>query len=332
VPAAPPAEHATVGLPLLDLLVPEQEHRQGPPPPSYQQPPAYPQPEQGNFGLLSGYSDHPGDYGPQAGYAEQPGYSQQTGYAQQPGYVQDPGYAQQPPYAQQPYPPQQPGYPQQVPYQQRSGLPPYPPGRARSGPARLLERPGAKLVLALATGVLVLALLGIWALSSSTPKRSTAEQGSRSGAPTTSAVRVAGGYQFTQSAARSDTDCAANAYGKVAEFFRSTPCTMLDRALYKSTVDGRPVVVSVSVVRMPNEQAATELQKLTDANGTGNVADLLRAGVQVPGGPDKLTDAGYASTRDGATVIIAEADYADPAASNEAQLDSISEAALQLRK
>jgi hypothetical protein len=142
---------------------------------------------------------------------------------------------------------------------------------------------------------------------------------------------VAGGYQFTLHAARTDTDCAANAYGKVAEFFRGTPCTRLDRSLYSTTVDGRLVAVSVSVVQMPTEQAAMDLQKLADTSGTGNVNDLLRAGVRVPGGPDSLTDAGYASSREGIAVAIAEADFADRAVSDEGLLDRISEAALQLR-
>ena len=187
------------------------------------------------------------------------------------------------------------------------------------------------LVAGIAGAVLLLAAVGVWALRSPSPPP-PAQAHPSSSATQTSAIKVAGGFQFTQHAARTDTDCAANAYGKVADFFKNSPCTRLDRAIYSSTVDGKVVVVSVSVVQMPDESKATELKKLADTNGTGNVSDLLRAGVRVPGGPDSLTNAGYASGRDGAVVVIAEADFADQGMRDETLLDRISEAALQLRK
>ena len=228
------------------------------------------------------------------------------------------------PYGQQPYPS---AVPSDDPYG------PYAPAPARMPARRRGPRPGAAMVAVLGVGVLLLAVVGIWALSSSEEPRPTPPQGRTSAAaPSTSPIRVAGGYQFTERAARSDTDCAGNAYGKVADFFRTAPCTKLDRALYSSTVDGRIVVVSVSVVQMPTDQAAGDLRKLADTSGTGNVSDLLRAGVRVPEGPESLTDAGYASTQDGAAVVIAEADFADQSVRDEDLLDRISEAALQLRK
>jgi hypothetical protein len=52
----------------------------------------------------------------------------------------------------------------------------------------------------------------------------------------------------------------------------------------------------------------------------------------VPGGPAELSDAGYASARDGATVVVAEADFADPAVKDADALDLVSKAAMQLRK
>lgn len=262
VPAqAVPPEHATVGLPLLDLLAPQQAM----PPQTGPLPPQYPGP----------------------------------------------------------YPPGTPMHPGQ-PTRSAPPMPTVPPAPGR------LRRPGARLVIGLAAGVLVLALLGIWALGSSSKPDGASGRSSAPAPTTSSTIRVVDGYQFTRNAGRSDTDCATNSYGKVADFFRATPCSKLDRVLYTSTVDGRPAVVSVSVVTMPTEQAASDLQKLADSNGTGNVADLLRAGVRVPGGPESLTDAGYASTRDGTTVVVVEADFADPAVKDEATLDRISKAALQL--
>lgn len=277
----------TVGLPLLDLLAPQQTAPAQPAGPSAPTvrvgPPPVPADPPGLVsGLMSGYGSTP---------------------------------AGLPPFTSDPY--AVPGYPGQ-PYQAAAQ-----PERRRRG------RPGGKVVAGLAAGVLVLAVFGIWKLGSSGSPVS-GQQASRTPAPTSTSIRAAGGYQFTQHASRSDSDCAANAYGKVAEYFRSTPCTKLDRALYTSTVDGRLVVAAVAVVRLSSDQAATELKKLADANGTGNVSDLLRAGVRVPNGPDALTDAGYAATRDGSAVVIAEADFADPALRDGELLDRISQAALQL--
>lgn len=284
-------DHRTAGLPLIDLLAPQQFE---PPQPSPSMDPTeYGVPP---YSVASAYADP---------YSIAPPYSAESGYPDAPSY---------------------------------SVAPPYwaesPPGRSRR-----LGRPGAKLVAAVGVGVLLIAVLGIWALSTSGPSGQQSQQGQQSrpgglstSLPTSTLVRAAGGYQFTQHAARSDTDCAANAYGKVADFFRTTPCTSLDRALYSTTIDGRLAVASVSVVRMPTEQAAADLKKLADSNGTGNINDLLRAGVRVSSGPDSLTDAGFASTRDGATVAIAESDFADRAVQDEKLLDQISEAAVQLRK
>lgn len=198
-----------------------------------------------------------------------------------------------------------------------------------AGPAPPPRRPrqlGWPVVAIGAGAALLLGLLG-WLAFSATP--TTGRPGASSTAPTTP-IRVADGYQFTQRAAQTDTDCVGNSYGQVADFFRSTPCTRLQRYLYTSSIDGRPVVVSVSSVQMADEQAATALKKLADTDGTGNVADLLRAGVRVPGLPDALSDASYASTRNGSTVVIVEADYADPAQRADGGLERLSDAAVQL--
>lgn len=197
------------------------------------------------------------------------------------------------------------------------------------GPAPAVRRTGQlgwPVVAAIAGAVLLLGLLG-WLAIGAFPSN---DQQEASPTPTTTPVRVAGEYQFVERAARTDADCAGNAYGQVAEFFRSTPCTKLQRYLFTSSVNGRPVVVCVASVQMADEQAATALKKLADTNGTGNVADLLRAGVRVQAVPEGLTDAAYASTRGGSTVVIVETDYTDPAQRADDQLERISDAALQL--
>ena len=191
----------------------------------------------------------------------------------------------------------------------------------RSGPR------GWPLVAIVAGCVVLLGLIG-WLALASLP--SGEQPTSEPTVQPTSAVMAAGGYQFTQHSARADTDCAGNAYGQVADFFRTNPCTGLRRLLLTSSIDGRPVVVSVSTVTMPDEQKAEALKKLADTNGTGNVNDLLRAGVRVPSVPGSLSDAAYASDHSDDIVVIVESDYTDPAVGSDDALERISEAAIQL--
>jgi hypothetical protein len=220
----------------------------------------------------------------------------------------------------------QPGYP--------GGPIPAGPGATMIGrPAPPHEPPGAPSrrgwVLAAGAGgcVVLLGLIGWLAIGSlPTGERPVAT----TEAPPTSQVLVADGYQFTRHSAREDANCAGNAYGQVAEFFRDTPCSSLRRALFTSAVDDRPVVVSVSTVTMPDERSATALKRLADTNGTGNVTDLLRAGVRIPSLPETFSNPSYASSQTGGTVVIVESDYTEPAQSSDDALKRIGEVAIQL--
>lgn len=185
------------------------------------------------------------------------------------------------------------------------------------------------LLAAGATGcVIVLGLIGWLAIGSlPTSKQSIS---STTQAPPTSMIVAAGGYQFTRQSTREDADCAANAYGRVSDFFRDRPCSRLRRALFTSSIDGRLVVVSVSTVTMPDEQDAAALRRLADTNGTGNVTDLLRAGVRVPSLPEALSDPSYASAQTGGSVVIVESDYTEPGQRTDDALKRIGEAAVEL--
>lgn len=195
-----------------------------------------------------------------------------------------------------------------------------PPAPSRPWSARRPEVP----LLVLGVLVLLLVALGaFWAAS-------------RSGAPTAappapSAPPVApAGGGLAQQAARADTDCAAHAYGDVRDFLAATPCVSLDRAVHSGTALGAQVVVSVASVRMPSDGAAEDLHRLVDTDGTGNVADLLREGVVVPGGPAELDGAGYASRRDGSLVVVVESDFTDPRREDAGLLDRVAAEALPL--
>jgi len=336
----------TAALPLLDLLAPQRQQEGSAGAPSAA--PAPESQEQPTQGPPQHYAEQP--YAEQP-YAEQPYaeqrysnelytnqlYSNQLLAGQQPadrllsgqpygdpllaGEQYDPLVAGQP-YQDPPYAAAAPaGVGTTVPGQAAG-----PPGPPRTGPH------GWPLVAIIAGCVVLLGLIG-WLAIGSLPSGEEASSTSTSAtaAPTpTSSVIVAGDYQFIQHSARSDTDCAGNAYGQVAEFFRTNPCSGLRRLLLTSSAAGKPVVVSVSTVTMPDDAKAAALKKLADTNGTGNVADLLRAGVRVPSVPANLSDASYASSHGGNVVVIVEADYTDPGQRADDALERITQAAVEL--
>ena len=99
----------------------------------------------------------------------------------------------------------------------------------------------------------------------------------------------------------SDTssDCAANSYGQVREFFREHRCDALVRALIEVR-DGRAVaLVAVAVVDMPDEQVAIALKRLVDVHGTGTITELAGK---------RFTGRFYASRREDTTVVNAQAE------------------------
>jgi hypothetical protein len=124
--------------------------------------------------------------------------------------------------------------------------------------------------------------------------------------PEVGAVQEVAGVAYTLEAVQVDDTCVGHSYGDTANFFATTNCTGVSRALYSARLDGGPVVVSVSRVEMADPATARQLQALTDRNGSGNISDLLREGVRYTGSPDKLSSAEYASALNGSTVTIVE--------------------------
>ncbi|MGH3793889.1 MAG: hypothetical protein ACRDSP_03265 [Pseudonocardiaceae bacterium] len=189
--------------------------------------------------------------------------------------------------------------------------------------ARLPTRPrwwaGQGAVVAVVLVVLALAGTGLWAASG--PERTPGRA-----IPGNQAATVPGA-DLAERASRTDTDCAAHSYGRVRNFLTAHPCTSLRRALFTGASSGRPVVVAVSTVSMATQQDAAALRQLTDTDGTGNVSDLLREGVTLPGGPSRLHHASYASQRRDSTLVIVEAATVSGAAE---PLRPLAEAALRL--
>jgi len=135
---------------------------------------------------------------------------------------------------------------------------------------------------------------------------------------------------WTRRAADRQTDCAAHSYGQVRSFFASTPCSSVQRVLATTEAGGRPVVIASNIVTFDTPDQAQRYLKLVNADGTGNISDLLREGVSYPGGPSQLPDAAFASRADGNRVLVAEAGYVSGTSNGQdPTLDSIAAQAIR---
>ena len=140
----------------------------------------------------------------------------------------------------------------------------------------------------------------------STPAPSAAVTTSR---PPANSAGMALPDGWVREASDHQTDCAAHAYGQVQSFFTRTPCVSVDRLLASTNQGGRAVVIASNVVTFRSAAQAQQYLTLVNADGTGNIADLLREGISYAGGPDQLPDAAFASRLDGNRVRVAEAGY-----------------------
>ena len=103
-----------------------------------------------------------------------------------------------------------------------------------------------------------------------------------------------------------DTDCAAHSYGEVQRWFRGHPCDALYRALFEvRDRRGALVLVAVAWVDMPDTTRATELKRLVDRSGTGNVIELSRERGRYRN--VRFDGEHYASRQEDTTVVNAQA-------------------------
>jgi hypothetical protein len=125
-----------------------------------------------------------------------------------------------------------------------------------------------------------------------------------------------GEYEFTEEldSPRVDDSCVDHAYDATQGFLQEKDCERLTRSVFTTTIEGRTIYTSVSVVEMTDEQTAGDLRELTDTDGSGNVSDLVFEGEVTVEGLEALNGGGYASEQQGKQVTIVEADY-DPKAS-----------------
>ena len=206
-------------------------------------------------------------------------------------------------------PPATPGYPGQPYPQPGPPQPGYPAGHGPGAPTPPRRDPRLLGYLWKGLGLVGVAAVSglLWATFSG--------GGGHNRPPAAGTTTPAGAFRFDRAAQTKDplrdSNCAEHSYGKVKEFFQSTPCQELTRALYTTTTDdGRTVYTSVSVVRMRSAQDANALIALTNQDNTGNVADIVKDGaVKVPD-LTTLANGGYASKVEDAVVTIVESDSA----------------------
>jgi hypothetical protein len=166
------------------------------------------------------------------------------------------------------------------------------------------------LVVSLLVLVILLAINGRHSANQAQgPTQSGSSSASASSPPagSGSALTLADGW--VREASDRQTNCAAHAYGQVQSYFARTPCVSVDRLLASTNQGGRAVVIASNLVTLHSAAQAQQYLNLVNADGTGNISDLLREGVSYPGGPDKLPDAAFASRQDGNKVWVAEAGY-----------------------
>jgi hypothetical protein len=212
----------------------------------------------------------------------------------------------------------------------------------QSGSPEEVERGGRRRRTALLAVVTVVLAAAIGALAWSLMRGPSDGPGTDAGPSATTSTAPAGpevgsvqqvaGVAFTVQAVQVDDTCVGHSYGQTADFFATTNCTGVSRALYSAELPGGPVVVSVSRVQMADPATARELQALTDRNGSGNISDLLREGVRYTGSPSELSDAEYASALNGETVTIVESAWVDPDATTgtDADIDAVATNGLAL--
>ncbi|MFQ1000711.1 hypothetical protein [Modestobacter sp. SSW1-42] len=204
-------------------------------------------------------------------------------------------------------------------------------GSAAPGRRRAVLAAAALVVVAALVAVLVLAL-GDRDAGEAAPLADPATSAAPDTAPSGPApgdTEVVDGTTVTLEATTSEGSCAGHAYGAVADFLAGTDCTALDRALWSAEVDGRPAVVSLARVTMPDAALAASLKALADTDGSGNVNDLLREGVRYTDGPTRLSAAQYDSSQQNDVVTIVETSYVGEPGSAEA-LDELAGSALAL--
>ena len=152
--------------------------------------------------------------------------------------------------------------------------------------------------------------------------------------PTTSTPMPAADA-VTVRAKLNDGQCAQHGFGPVQSFLAQSGCPALTRALLTTTVDGRPVLVSVAVVALADPARNPAFIALISANGSGDIRTLVDDGNGYSGAPSAFADDPTFLARqssDGSEVYVLEAMWLDgpTAAGNPALAAELAAVATQL--
>jgi hypothetical protein len=131
-------------------------------------------------------------------------------------------------------------------------------------------------------------------------------------APATAAKRPAGpapvivaGVSFVPKGSAKATDCASHSYGDVQSWLTRHTCVGLDRSLYLTGSDSRPVAVALATVTFRDPPTATAFGTEANTPGSGGIADLVTDG-DWRDGPKSFDNAAYSVAVHDATVRVTE--------------------------
>jgi hypothetical protein len=127
-------------------------------------------------------------------------------------------------------------------------------------------------------------------------------------------------------------NCAAHAYGQVAQFLAGHACTGIHQVLATTAINGRAVGFEENSVGFSGSMQtayknAGDFTTLVSTDGTGNLNDLLREGYRLPAGPDQVPspDAFKALGQDNGVVVTDAWYLVGPTRDNAPQLEKMAE-------
>ncbi|GLY66092.1 hypothetical protein [Amycolatopsis taiwanensis] len=157
----------------------------------------------------------------------------------------------------------------------------------------------------------LLAVIMVTAIVLATTRSGDSAQPAPSTAPRAQTVQ---GFQFLERASGTQQSCAEHAYGDLQASLQRAACTMMRRGSFETTVDGKPVAVSIAVVYFGDETAATAFKAVADTPGGGGVTDVATEAGKWSRTP-QFAGAAYASAITGTAVRLVLTSWFDSASS-----------------
>ena len=124
------------------------------------------------------------------------------------------------------------------------------------------------------------------------------------------------GQTWTNRATDIISSCAEHATGRATAYLTAHPCRQASRTITTTTTGGRGVVVTRSVVVLPNAKPSSDTFGTADGflalvqEGRGDLRDLFQEGVRYPGGPAGMpTSAVLGAVRQDVAVVVVRAAY-----------------------